>query len=379
MSRTDVAVVGAGPAGLSAAGALKQRGLEPVLFDQSTHVGERWANRYERLCLHTVRRFSGLAHYPIPRSYPRYVPKDEFARYLGDYAQHFELDIRLEHRVAAVRPLDGRWEIETDRGRWDASAAVLATGHYNRAILPLWPGREAFRGRLLHSVDYSTGADFAEQRVLVVGMGNSGAEIAADLVEQGAGSVAIAVRTPPPIVPREMLGIVPIQLFGLALSPIPAPKLLDRLGVAMRRLAVGDLTRYGIGKAAWGPFTARRPPVIDVGFLRLLKRQEIEVVPEVTGFTAEAVSFRDGSERPFDVVVAATGFETALAGLLDVPGAVDPTGMPAFDSGRATPHPGLYFIGYEETIGGHLHGANRESRQLAAEIERYLAEAATSA
>jgi hypothetical protein len=238
-------------------------------------------------------------------------------------------------------------------------------------VLPDWPGRESFRGRLLHSVDYRTGAEFAGQRVLVVGIGNSGAEIAADLVEQGAASVAIAIRTPPPIVPREMLGVIPIQLFGLALSPIPAPRLLDRIGVAMRRLAVGDLRKYGIGKAEWGPFTERRPPVIDVGFLRLLKRRQIDVLPEVTGFTADSVRFGDGSERPFDVVVAATGFDTALADVVDASGVVDARGMPA----AATP-PGLYFLGYEESIGGHLHRANHESRELAAQIERYLTRAA---
>ncbi|HEU0303996.1 MAG TPA: NAD(P)/FAD-dependent oxidoreductase [Gaiellaceae bacterium] len=372
-SRTDldIAVVGAGPAGLSAAGALTQRGLRPVVFDESSRVGERWARRYERLCLHTVRRFSGLAHHPIPHSFPRYVPKDDFARYLDGYARHFDLDVRLGHRVAAVRPLDGRWEIETDRGTWNVRAAILATGHYNRPLLPSWPGREAFPGRLLHSVDYRTGADFSGVRMLVVGIGNSGAEIAADLAEQGAASVAIAIRTPPPIVPRDMLGVIPIQLFGLALSPIPAPRLLDRLGVAMRRLAVGDLRKYGIGRAEWGPFTARRPPVIDVGFLRLLKRGQIEVLPEVTGFTAEGVRFADGSERPFDAVVAATGFETALADVLRVPGAVDGKGMPIHGT-----VPGLYFIGYEETIGGHLHQANQESRELAVELERYLMRAA---
>lgn len=367
----DVAVVGGGPAGLSAAGALTRRGLRPVVFDESSTIGERWARRYERLCLHTVRRFSGLAHHPIPRSLPRYVPKDDFARYLDDYARRFELDVRLRHRVAAVRPLGGRWQLETDRGTWHARAAILATGHYNRPLLPDWPGREAFRGRLLHSVDYRTGADFAGQRVVVVGIGNSGAEIAADLVEQGAASVAIAVRTPPPIVPREMLGVIPIQLFGLALSPIPAPRLLDRLGVAMRRLAVGDLSKHGIGKAEWGPFTARRPPVIDVGFLRLLKRGQIEVLPEVTGLTEDGARFADGSERPFDAVVAATGFATALADVLDVPEAVDAKGMPIHRT-----RPGLYFIGYEETIGGHLHRANQESRELAVEVERYLTRAA---
>src|ERR1700693_919476 len=90
-----VVVVGAGPAGLSAAAALKKRGLDAVLFDQDDRIGARWLRRYERLHLHTVRRFSGLAHHPMPSRYPRYVSKDLFARYLRDYAEHFGLDVRL--------------------------------------------------------------------------------------------------------------------------------------------------------------------------------------------------------------------------------------------------------------------------------------------
>ena len=113
-TETRVAIVGAGAAGLSAGAALKHVGLKPVLFDKDEQVGGTWARRYDRLHLHTVRRFSGLAHYPIPRTYPGYVPKDMFAAYLQEYADHFGLDVRLGRQVSKVRAENGRWLIETD-------------------------------------------------------------------------------------------------------------------------------------------------------------------------------------------------------------------------------------------------------------------------
>ncbi len=370
----QIGIVGAGPAGLSAGGALRMRGLEPMLFDQDERIGARWASHYERLCLHTVRRFSGLAHHPMPRSYPRYVPKDLFARYLADYARRFQLDVRLSCRVHALRPAPQRgWELETEGQTWRTRAVVVATGHYNRPVVPPWPGRDRFRGQLLHSAEYDTGRRFAAQRCLVVGIGNSGAEIATDLDEHGAAHVAVSVRTPPPIMPREVLGLLPAQLLALAFGSIPAPRLLDRAGAWMRRLAIGDQRKYGLRAAAWGPFTARRPPVIDVGFLRALRQGRIAVRPAVERLEERDVVFADGSEEPFDVVVAATGFRTGLSEFLELNGAVDGRGMPAFPSGRPTPHPGLYFIGFDETVGGHLHRANIESRRLAREIERFLA------
>jgi putative flavoprotein involved in K+ transport len=375
MSPTElpVAIVGAGPAGLSAAAALKRQGIDPVVFDEDEQIGARWARRYERLHLHTVRRFSGLAHRPMPRSYPRYVPKDLVAEYLRDYAHHFGLDVRLGQRIDKVRRANaGHWQLETGGMTRHTPAVIVATGHYNRPVLPSWPGREQFEGTLLHSNDYRNAREHEGRRVLVVGLGNTGAEIAADLVEGGAAHVAIAVRTSPPIVPRELLGFVPIQLFGLALSPIPAPRLLDRMGAGMRRVAIGDLARYGLGPAAWGPFTARKPPVIDVGFLRELKERRVIVRPAVSGFSPHGVVFADGSEESYDVVIAATGFETALPDLLDLPDATNENGMPRFRSGRPTPYPGLYFIGFEENIGGHLRRANVESRRLAKEVRRYI-------
>jgi len=370
----QVVIVGAGAAGLSAGAALKRKGIEPTVFDRDDRIGGTWARRYERLHLHTVRRFSGLAHYPIPRAYPRYVHKDMYANYLEQYAEALQLQVELNHPVRTVRPVDGLWETVSEQGeRWRSPVVVIATGSYNEAVVPRWPGMDTFAGHIVHSRDYASGREFAGRAVLVVGIGNSGAEIATDLVEQGAASVSVAVRTPPPIVTREMFGVVPVQLFGIALMPLGIPRAVDRIGATLRKRAVGDLRPYGIEDAAWGPFTARRPAVIDVGFLEVLKAGQVTVRPALARLDQRGVEFADGSSSEFDVVVVATGFGTGLETILrSVPGVVSEDGQPLARSGQSIAASGLYFIGFDETIRGHLFEARRESKRLARRVARSL-------
>jgi cation diffusion facilitator CzcD-associated flavoprotein CzcO len=372
-----VVVVGAGAAGLSTAAALSRRGIDALVVDRNEHIGESWARRYERLHLHTIRRFSGLAHGPIPRSYPRYLSKDEYAEYLANYAERLQIRVALGEPVTAVRATERpTWEVVTPRRTIGADVVVVATGHYAAPTATYWEGRDEFPGRLLHSAEYRTGSEFAGLRALVVGLGNSGAEIATDLVEQGAASVSVAVRTTPPIVTREMFGVVPVQLFGITLMPLGMPRLVDRIGAKLRRRAVGDLTEYGLGEAAWGPFTARRPAVIDVGFLGVLKAGLVTARPALERLSRDGAVYADGSSEEVDVVVAATGYGTGLESVLrEVTGLLDDAGQPLARSGAPTAAPGLYFIGFDETIRGHLFEARRESKRLARHIARSLSRA----
>ncbi len=345
---------------------LKRRGREPVVIDAAKSVGATWADRYDRLCLHTVRRFSGLPYHPMPHSYPRYVPKDLYARYLADYGERMGLAVRLGERVERIHEETGDWIVETARERITARAVIVATGRHNVPRLPRWNGMDDFSGPIIHSSEYKSGRELAGKRALVIGIGNSGAEIAADLVEQGAAHVAVAVRTTPPITSREIAGI-PIQLLGMFFSRFPA-RAVDRLGALLRRFGNGDLRPYGLGDEAWGPFTARRPPVIDVGFLELLKARRIEVLGDIRHFTTNGVAFADGVERTFDVVIAATGFTSGLSGFLDAPRALDERGYPRSDA----VYPGLYFAGYSETPRGQLFESSRGAHNLAATVDAYL-------
>ena len=337
-----------------------------MLLDRDSEVGGTWARRYDRLHLHTVRRYSGLPYHPVPRALPRYVPTKSYARYLADYARHFELDVRLGQPARRVRRDDGSaWIVETDR-EWRSRAIVIAMGRHNVPRRPEWPGTQDFRGRLLHSHEYSNGYMSAGNRALVVGIGNSGAEIAADLVESGAAQVSIAVRTPPPITSRELAGI-PVQLLGMFFAHFP-PSFVDRLGLALRRIGNGDLRPYGLGAEEWGPFTARRPPVIDVGFLGHLKAGRIAVRPDVARFTRGCVVFVDGTKAHVDVVVAATVYTTGLTEVVDVPGVLDARGYPVAEA----PLPTLYFAGYSESPRGQLYESARAAPALARQIERDL-------
>lgn len=370
----EVVVVGAGASGLAAAAALTRRGRRPVVLHRDERIGATWRGRYERLHLHTTRRFSGLPYHPVPRTYGRFVAKDDYARYLEEYAEQLSLDVRDGIAVKRIRPSAdvGRWMLDTDTGYWECRAVVVATGRHRRAVLPGLPGAGTFGGAIVHSGDYRTGRSFAGQSVLVVGIGNSGAEIAADLVEQGAVRVEVAVRTSPPIVSRQVAGI-PVQIFGILLSPLPA-RAVDRAAARVRRLALGDLAPYGLGPPAWGSFSARRPAVIDVGFVAVLKAGRVRVRPDVRELRPSGAVFADGSEQDFDAVVAATGFRTGLEELLEVPDVLDDHGLPLEDPAASSP--GLFFAGFTETVRGQLYEANRAAGSLAGAVDVFLSSAA---
>jgi len=369
---SPVIVVGGGASGLSAAGALARLGIDSVVLDQDTRIGGTWARRYDRLHLHTVRSFSGLAHFSIPTHYPTYLSRDNVIEYLEAYARHFGLRMVGGTAVKRIHAHGGGWAVETEAGHaWHAPVVVIATGQYRDPIMPSWPGRDLFAGRLLHSTGYANPGPFAGQRVLVVGAGNSGAEIAVDLCDHGASFVALSVRTPPPIVRRDPFGL-PIQRASLVLSLLP-PAIANRLARLTARLTVGDLTRHGMPSAAFAPYTTKRVPLIDVGLVDALEHRRVAVRTALSHLTRTDAVFVDGMSEPFDAIIAATGFTTGLESFVDVPGVLDDAGEPRAASGEPTAHPGLYFIGFVHSLRGHLFEANRASRRLARHIQRNLA------
>jgi cation diffusion facilitator CzcD-associated flavoprotein CzcO len=345
----EVLIVGAGPAGLAVAGCLVQRGLTPLVIEQADAVASSWRNHYERLHLHTVKQLSALPGVPFSDDCPRYVPRQGVVDYLADYAQRHRIEPRLGEEVVAVSATDGGWQVATRSGaRHRARKVVLATGANCEPRMPKIAGQAQYRGRVLHSRDYRNAAPFAGQRVLVVGMGNTGAEIALDLVEQGV-QAALSVRSPVNIVHREVLGR-PTQRTSILLAKLPAAW-GEALATLLRRLSVGDLSRWGLQTAAVSPLRQLREhgktPVIDVGTLARIKRGEIKVHPGIEGFTAKGLRFVDGSEHAFDAVILATGYAPTWQRLF--PGLALPTdrhGAPADVVGQGAAA-GLFFVGYD--------------------------------
>lgn len=367
-SHHPVIIIGGGPAGLSCAVALRHRGVASLILDQHPNVGASWARRYDNLQLHTVRQFSGLPHHPIPSHYPQYLSRDQLAQYYRDCAAHWRLDIRSNCRVVEIAHDEGSagFVVRTDRAEWRCETVVIATGQYNIPRSPHWPGRKEFRGELLHSCDYSTPGAYAGKRVLVVGMGNSGSDIAADLAAAGVAFVAVSVRTPPMLVPRDWLG-VPLQAYGMLLTRLPT-RIADSIVLRLARIAHGDLRRHGLAAPAWRPFAAKRLPTIDDGFIAALKAGRIAIRPDIARLTPGGVVFDNGDEEAFDAIITATGFRTGLDRFLRIEGLLRSDGSPKFRSGMPTSVPGLYFMGFTDSLRGHLFEANRDSRRLARSI-----------
>jgi putative flavoprotein involved in K+ transport len=368
----DAAIVGAGPAGLAAAAALRGEGIRALVVDKATAVGSSWRAHYDRLQLHTERTLSGLPGLPIPPKHGKWVPRAGVVEYLEEYARHHQIELRLSTPVERLDREDGAWKLETPGGPIRARAAVIATGYNHTPHLPEWPGKSSFTGKLLHSASYQNPGPFRGQHVLVVGTGNSGAEIALDLAGGGAASVQIAVRTPPNIVPREVLGLS-AQRLGLALRRIP-PAIVDPIARVVQRLAVGDLRPYGLARAPRGTYTRAREgqiPILDVGFIEALKARLVSIVPAVRGFEGRDVLLEGGGRVQPDAVIAATGYVRALERLAGHLGVLDERGLPLAHGPRTHPRaPGLYFIGYSNPISGNLREIGIDARKIARAFRR---------
>ena len=256
--------------------------------------------------------------------------------------------------------------METSDGSRAASAVVVATGYSRTPYLPDWSGRDAFPGTLIHSADYREPSSYAGQRVLVVGAGNSAAEIAVDLVGIAA-QVDLSVRTPPNIVRRDTLG-VPSQLLGIALKGAPE-RVMNPLSRMLRRISVPDLSDHGLPAPPGNGFTqflrTQTVPILDHGFVQAVRAGTVTVVPAVERFEDGGVRLADGSIARPDAVIAATGYRPNLEGMVGHLDVLDERGVPRVHGARTLPHaPGLYFVGIKVELAGLIREIARESQAV---------------
>ncbi|HTJ80615.1 MAG TPA: NAD(P)/FAD-dependent oxidoreductase [Polyangiaceae bacterium] len=359
-------VLGAGPSGLAVAACLKREGVSFTQIDRASIVGSRWHEHYDRLHLHTMRELSSLPGYAMPSDWPRYVPRAKFAEYLGRYAAHHGLAPRLGVTAHRATRAGGRWSVETSEGTLEAAHLVVATGYNHTAKMPDLAGRETFTGEVLHSRAYKNGKPHRGKRVLVVGAGNSGAEIALDLWEHGA-HAAISIRGPIHVTPRDMLG-VPTQATAQIMAKLP-PRLADVITLRILSKVVGDLSKWGIRRPEIGPISQvvklGRIPLIDVGTIDLVKQGKIVVYPDIESLDATGVRFVDGRRSDFDAIVLATGYSAALDRLFgDASAFTDERGYPR-EHAKETGPGGLWFVGYRNPLTGALHDIAREGDRVA--------------
>jgi cation diffusion facilitator CzcD-associated flavoprotein CzcO len=342
------------------------------VLERGDQIGYTWANLYDSLVLHTGRHLSALPGLPIPASASLFPPRRDFVDYLHRYAETFQLPIELGAEATRVERADDRWLVHLrSGGSLQARAVVIATGIVANPYIPEIPDRHLFKGGVTHSVHYRRPQGLRGQRVLVVGAGNSAGEISVEIARAGA-QVTLAVQSGARIVPREIAG-VPIQYLSVALSPLPKP-VFDRVAALMN--GVSRLLRGPSGLPPPAPTSCPKVPLIGLALAEALRAGTIELRGGLRSFTPAGVRFADGSERPFDQVILATGYRAAV-GMLDGLIRLDRCGFAERrDRVVSADQPGLYFVGHNYDTRGGLFNIARDSRRAASRIRGSLADTA---
>ena len=380
----EVVVIGSGPGGLGTAALLTRRGLDVVVLEREQRIAPKWRSGYDRLRINTSSWFSYLPGQRFPRELGRWPRRDELVAYYDDYAAGNRLRIRTGVEAKRIEPIDGvaatnGWVIETSNESIEARAVVVATGKQDKPVIPNWPGLESFAGELIHSAAYRKAGPYRGRRALVVGAGNSGMDIALDLVEGGAELVWVSVHRPPHIMRREVLGL-PHDLFGV-LSRRSPQRMADSSAKLLRRLTIGDLSEYGLPMPDDGPVARLekdgKVPTVDPGeFVASVKARRIAIVSAVATFERDAVLLSDGERIPAQVVVSATGYRPTLEPLVGHLGLLDEHGLPRVHGSNTHPSaPTIHFIGFVDPRSGLLRELRLEAKEVSRALARKLARA----
>jgi cation diffusion facilitator CzcD-associated flavoprotein CzcO len=364
-----VVVIGAGTAGLASAVELGRRGIPAVVLERSDAVGSSWRGRYDRLRLNSSRWFSKLPKTPYAPGTGVFPTRDEMVGYLEGYAQRHSVDVRPGTSVQRIDRDGAGWVVRTSAGDMATDQVIVATGYAHTPHVPAWPGREAFRGRMLHAAEYRNPEPFRGGDLLVVGPGCSGAEIAYELATSGAQRVRLAVRTPPNILVRSPIG----PLLARAVMRLPT-RMGDAVVRAVRRREIGDLTEYGLPIPEEGVFSRLKrlgvaPAIVDKEVIEAIRDRGIEIVSGVEALDETGVELSDGTRIEPDAVIAATGYRCGLEPVVGHLGVLNERGVPRDVDGEAAP--GLRFIGFNPRPGqiGHMGGqAKRAANAIAHRI-----------
>jgi cation diffusion facilitator CzcD-associated flavoprotein CzcO len=367
----DILVIGAGPAGLATSACLRQEGLQHVLLERDEIIASAWHRHYERLHLHTTKTYSSLPMTAWPKATPRYPSREQAIHYFRAYATEHRIAPRFGVTVNAVRRMGDRFTVDTSAGVMTPRFVVMATGYNGVPNVPALPGLDRFQGSAVHTSIYKNAKPYRGKRTLVVGCGNSGAEIALDLAEQAV-DVAMVVRGPVHVIPRDIFGR-PSQHTNLLLSRLPLA-VRDSIATSIVRWVVGDLSRWGIVRPAAGPNRmieeSGRIPILDLGTITMVKQGKIRVLPAVAEILPDSVRFADGAVHPFDAIIFATGYTSDARNVIEgFETIADIRGRP-HRFGEETGIAGLYFVGFKNPTTGALREIALEAPRVARSLRR---------
>jgi putative flavoprotein involved in K+ transport len=345
MNEHDVIVIGGGQMGLSLGYYLRRAGADFVILDAQVGPGRAWRHGWKSLKLFSPSDYSSLSGWPMPPpKHAGYPERDDVISYLTQYEERYKFPILRPIKVAAVEKAKDCLKIITNADDFKAKAVISATGTWSNPYIPYVLGQETFRGQQVHSANYIQPDDYAGQSVLIIGGGNSGAQIMAEIAPIAR---ALWITTKEPLfLPDDVDGRV---LFNRAVARMKAKS--ANTPIAQPIGGIGDIVMVSFVKAARdrGDLVSMRP------FVRM---------------TYNGVIWPDGSQLPVDTVIWCTGFRPALGHLAPL-GVLERDCRVQVENQRATKEPRLWLAGYGDWTGAGsatLMGAARTARDLVARL-----------
>lgn len=345
--RHDVVVIGAGQAGLSVGYHLKRKGIDHVILEGGSRVGDVWRNRWDTLKLFTPAKFDSLDGSRFPANGDAFPTKDEMADYLESYAERFGLPVRLNARVKRLRKANGRFRVEATDGVYEADQVVIAAASYQKPRVPEFARDLGAHVLQMHSREYRNPVQLPDGPVLLVGAGNSGAEIAMDLAKTH--KVYLSGRD---------VGHIPFNIAGFL-----GRKLLVR--AVIRGLFHHTLTmRTPMGRKFRSRMHGRGMPLIRTRPGQM-ERAGVRRIGKITGIRDGKAVADDGAEVTFASVIWCTGFHSGFD-WIDLP-VLDGHGTPRHRFGKSTDVNGLYFAGlhFQYAVSSTMvAGVGRDARRV---------------
>jgi cation diffusion facilitator CzcD-associated flavoprotein CzcO len=374
--REPVCIIGAGPCGLLAAAALKRRGIPFAIVDAGRQPGGIWdisrdaTPMYDSAHFISSRTLSGFPDFPMPETYPDYPRHDLILKYIQAFARHHDLErhttfgVRVE---SAVRREAGGWTVALTSGEERAcSALCVATGTTWQPRVPEVPGR--FEGEAYHSFFYRSPKEFEGKRVLIVGGGNSAADIACDAA-RSARRAFISLRRGYYFIPKFIFG-QPADVFAHAGPQLPRWLEERVFGFLMNRILVGNLTKFGLQKPDHP--ILRSHPILNTQILHHLGHGDIEARRDVKSVDGHTVHFVDGSREEIDLIVWATGYDKRFPFLPERDLGGNPDALDLYLNVFHRRHADLFFMGLFETDGAAYGLAGQQAGLVSAYLDANL-------
>ncbi len=316
-----VAIIGAGPAGLSMGRALAAQNIAFVIFEAHHQVGGIWdvehagSPMYDSAHFISSKNMSGHYGFPMPESYPDYPSNRQILQYIQRFSEQYQLNqhIRFNTKITQAELVNEQWQLTTEQGEQHTFGwLVCANGtnwHPNR---PTLKGEDAFSGKVLHAVEYRKSTALENKKVVVVGAGNSGVDIACDAAFM-ADEAYISLRRGYHFVPKHVFG-VPADEFGARSNWVPLPLQQRSFGLLLKLLN-GDLTRLNLPKPDHKIFASH--PILNTQILHYLQHGDLHAKPDIDYLDGDRVHFVDQSQVQADLVILATGYQWRIPYLND--------------------------------------------------------------